>query len=86
MKTILPPIKKVSIPNFFVALIQISLQVKMGKQKKKANSAFKVAGAKSLKLKSKAKVVKTNLKNVSAYINDESINLYTYVANFFNCR
>lgn len=36
----------------------------MGKNKK-VNSAFKVAGAKSLKLKSKAKVVKSELKHVS---------------------
>lgn len=36
----------------------------MGKNKKKMNSVFKVAGAKSLKLKNKAKTVKSDLKNV----------------------
>lgn len=35
--------------------------------KKKINAAFKVAGSKSLKLKHKAKPVKTQLKNVSVY-------------------
>lgn len=36
----------------------------MGKNKKKLNSVFKVAGAKSLKLKAKAKSVKSELKQV----------------------
>ncbi|RZC27640.1 tRNA (guanine(37)-N1)-methyltransferase [Asbolus verrucosus] len=39
--------------------------VTMGKNKKKTNSVFKVAGAKSLKLKAKAKAVKTELKQIN---------------------
>lgn len=39
----------------------------MGKNKKQ-NNVFKVAGAKSLKLKAKAKAVKTDLKNVTTNI------------------
>ncbi|ENN72309.1 hypothetical protein YQE_11052, partial [Dendroctonus ponderosae] len=38
--------------------------VNMGKNKKKLNSVFKVAGAKSLKMKAKAKPVKSELKNI----------------------
>lgn len=37
----------------------------MRQDKKKTNNVFKVAGAKSLKLKNKAKVVRPELKNVS---------------------
>ncbi|KAJ8939391.1 hypothetical protein NQ314_011137 [Rhamnusium bicolor] len=42
-----------------------SFIIKMGKNKKKSNNVFKVVGAKSLKLKAKAKAVKTNLKNLN---------------------
>lgn len=46
-----------------------TFQEKMGKNKKKLNSVFKVAGAKSLKSKNKAKAVKTELKQVSFNLN-----------------
>lgn len=45
----------------------------MGKNKKKINHVFKVAGAKSLKLKNKAKAVKSQLKHVSFSRYDYSI-------------
>lgn len=44
--------------------IIIQKEVKMGKNKKVGN-VFKVAGAKSLKLKAKAKAVKTDLKQIN---------------------
>nr|CAI5832582.1 unnamed protein product [Callosobruchus analis] len=37
----------------------------MGKSKKKSSNVFQVAGAKSLKLKAKAKAVKTALKHIN---------------------
>jgi hypothetical protein len=43
----------------------------MGKQKKsnrQVKNVFKVAGARSLKLKNKAKAVSTQLKKVSSYL------------------
>ncbi|KAG5891415.1 hypothetical protein JTB14_031481 [Gonioctena quinquepunctata] len=43
----------------------VIFQAKMGKNKKKVNSVFKVAGAKSLKLKAKAKTVKSELKQIN---------------------
>lgn len=48
--------------------VSFFFQNTMGKNKKKVNSVFKVAGAKSLKLKAKAKAVKHDLKNVGATI------------------
>lgn len=47
----------------------------MGKNKKKTNNVFKVAGAKSLKLKSKAKAVKIELKHVSNKYNYKGVQL-----------
>lgn len=38
----------------------------MGKNKKKVDNVFKVAGARSLKLKAKAKAVKSDLKQVKS--------------------
>ncbi|XP_019868281.1 uncharacterized protein LOC109597093 [Aethina tumida] len=46
------------------------IKVTMGKNKKQ-NNVFKVAGAKSLKLKAKAKAVKTDLKNINKQNKDK---------------
>lgn len=62
--------KKLKICNLHypkAIIIKLFLQVIMGKNKKKTNSIFKVAGAKSLKLKSKAKAVKSELKQVNRF-------------------
>nr|XP_023020297.1 uncharacterized protein LOC111508895 isoform X1 [Leptinotarsa decemlineata] len=44
---------------------EFKFQDKMGKNHKKVDKVFKVAGAKSLKLKAKAKTVKSELKQIN---------------------
>lgn len=71
-----------------------SLQITMGKNKnKKMNSVFKVAGAKSLKIKTKAKAVKSDLKKINlknqkkvGEVDKELVNLQEKIHNLDNSK
>lgn len=88
-------LKNVLFPlSMYLIKLMFLLQIIMGKNKnKKLNSVFKVAGAKSLKIKTKAKAVKSDLKKINLKnqkkvrdVDKELVNLQEKIHNLDNLK